>query len=530
MKSSAVNLAANIFANSGDTLSQSITSAKENTVFASFMSRAGQGQNVGCGTQVKQNNDSRNSQDSVNTDNAAKPSQSKKADGVHNTEETKTDVKADKIQKPESAEKGQEPEEAQEMTEETMALLSGFVMEVQNLFMEKFQITEEEFANLMMELDIQVEDLMNPEALTDMVKTLGGAEDATAFLVNEELYTACREIIQQTAAIQENLLEQMNITPEDLEQMLGKFQAEQMAVAEEADLNESAIEPENLAEMGEIPEAGLENQEVQLSEKTEVRPEQKNGQEGNMEMLEEQNPELNVKNETEREADVDLEAEQKGDELSELKMTDEAEPVVMKETSNTKQESSKDSKDQPQHSMTDFVNQLREHTNMNVQTAGTEFLTSDVDYESIIRQISEQIRVHVTEDFSSMEMYLNPESLGKVEMHLLLKQGALSAQFSVENEQVKEAMESQMVQLQEDFDKQGLKVEMIEVTVKSHEFEQNLMQGEERNPQSGQEGSKTHRVLRFGLEELAEDADFLSDEELAEKIMKEDGTTLNYLA
>lgn len=494
MKSSAVNLAANIFANGTESLAKTAM-AEETAVFSTFMDRANQEQNVSVNTEVKAPEKAEVEQQETEVPEEMKD--------VKETEETATEQQetVKEVEKEEQAEglKANESEDGQDMTEEESLLLGNFVQEIQALFMEKFQITEEEFVNLMETMDIRFEDLTNPSVLTDMVKALGNAEDAMALLVDEELYANCMDIIKEVAAMQESLLEQMGITPEDLEQMLSKFWEQQNVVPE--DTLEEGLATGILDEVVDMPER---------ADQIPVDSADEEIQTGLHKLEDGQTVETTT-------ADSDI--------------VEEDSTISGKEISTNDREngSRNETNGQTNHGF-DFVNQLKENVNMNVQTLGTEFLASETDYETIIRQISEQIRIHVTEDISSMEMNLNPESLGKVVMQIELKQGALTAQFSVENEQVKEAMESQIAQLREDFDKQGLKVESIEVTVEAHEFEQNLMQGEGNGNQTQQENTKANRAFRSGLEELAEEADFLSDEELAEKMMKEDGTTLNYLA
>ena len=164
----------------------------------------------------------------------------------------------------------------------------------------------------------------------------------------------------------------------------------------------------------------------------------------------------------------------------------------------------------------------------------TAFTAYDGSYESIIRQVAEQVRVQVTADASTMEMQLNPESLGKLSLSVELKQGMLTAKFIVENEQVKEAIEGQAVMLREDLDKQGVKVEAIEVAVETHEFERNLEQGqqqsqaEEEARNAENERSRSRRNLNLDI--LEEEDELTEAEDLAAKIMKENGNTMDYFA
>ena len=150
----------------------------------------------------------------------------------------------------------------------------------------------------------------------------------------------------------------------------------------------------------------------------------------------------------------------------------------------------------------------------------------DADTEMILNQITDYMKSQITDGVSELEMQLHPESLGNLHIHLTAKEGALTAQFTAQNETVKAALETQMIQLKETFKEQGITVDAIEVTVESHRFDENFggnssnMQGEERQP-----GRQARRKLNLNL--LTED-DLTEEEKLAADMLKESGGTLDY--
>ena len=89
-----------------------------------------------------------------------------------------------------------------------------------------------------------------------------------------------------------------------------------------------------------------------------------------------------------------------------------------------------------------------------------------------------------------------------------------------------------MAALKENMNQQGLKVEAVEVTIASHEFEQNLeSQNQQQNPQadSGREGRSSRRFLH--ADQLEELAGTLSEEDsLAAKMMLEQGNRMDMTA
>jgi flagellar hook-length control protein FliK len=161
------------------------------------------------------------------------------------------------------------------------------------------------------------------------------------------------------------------------------------------------------------------------------------------------------------------------------------------------------------------------------------YVSYDGSYESIIRQVAEQIHVQISENSSSMEMQLNPENLGKLGLSVELRQGILTARFTAENEQVREAVESQAAVLREDLVRQGLKVEAIEVTVETHEFERNLEQGQQQSQaqeDAAREQNQKNARRNLNLDLLEEEEELTDAEDLAAKIMKENGNTMDYFA
>ncbi len=90
----------------------------------------------------------------------------------------------------------------------------------------------------------------------------------------------------------------------------------------------------------------------------------------------------------------------------------------------------------------------------------------------IISQLAEQIKINITPDHTSLEMMLNPESLGKISLGITSKNGVMTAELKVENQIAKEAIESQLITLKETIENQGIRVEAIEVTVSSFDFGQ----------------------------------------------------------
>lgn len=154
----------------------------------------------------------------------------------------------------------------------------------------------------------------------------------------------------------------------------------------------------------------------------------------------------------------------------------------------------------------------------------------DADTQDIMKQIMDYMKIQVEPDMSNLEMQLHPESLGTLQIHVASKGGNITAQFVTQNEAVKAALESQMIQLKESFAEQGVKVDAIEVTVQTHQFEQNLEQG--RGRQQEENGRRT-RTRRIQLDDTISMDDLVSmegEEQLAVEMMAANGNTVDYTA
>ena len=129
-----------------------------------------------------------------------------------------------------------------------------------------------------------------------------------------------------------------------------------------------------------------------------------------------------------------------------------------------------------------------------------------------------------------MEMQLNPENLGKIYLNISEKEGVIRAQLAAQNEVVKEALETQMVELRQNLNQQGIKVDAIEVTVATHEFEQNLDGQAKQEEQAGEQMEQNQKKARRSLN--LNDLDGLSglmseEEELVAKIMRDNGNQVD---
>ena len=180
--------------------------------------------------------------------------------------------------------------------------------------------------------------------------------------------------------------------------------------------------------------------------------------------------------------------------------------------------------------------QTQTMTNVGQMTDGmsTQQFSSYLSADSvqIMEQIVQRMRVTISDNISSMEMQMNPENLGKVYVNISSEDGIVNAQFRATNEVVKEALEAQLATLRENLNQAGVKVDAIEVTIASHEFERNLEQNNQNSDeQMNAQEEQTKKRRNLTVDSLDELTGMMTEEEtLVAQIMKDNGNSVDFIA
>lgn len=403
----------------------------------------------------------------------------------------------------ESAEKPADAVKAEGMTEEQSKALEEAGNEVVKEIAEELEVSPEEVEKAMEVLGLSVYELFDPSNLRQLVLELEGGVDATVLLTDENLFAKLQNIINMAADAKANLAGELGVDPKELQSLLEELQNNLKAselIGEENLAN--AVGSEQMAETAE-EEAPKITVEVKAGEETvRLSADEKGNVTGTVEVV----PSESEANVTKEHAG---EHGQKGNE-------------------NSQKES--EGRLQAGNLQMDALIQNR------VQTAEVSFEQTAAVFSEQTREIMDQImdymRIQLKPGMDQLEMQLHPESLGTVHIQLSSKGGEVTAQFQVQNETVKEAIESQIASLQESLKEQGIKVEAVQVTVENHGFESNLWQGQGREENASSQNNSRKTPRRINLNDLngtfGEDAD--EEELLAAKIMEANGNTVDYTA
>jgi len=378
-----------------------------------------------------------------------------------------------------------EPEEAgtelsEEDLEEAMAVLGTAAEELIQQIADTLGVDVAEVQSAMEELGMSSLDVLDQGKLGELFLAVSGAENSYALITNESLYGDYQDLMAQLTNVLQDASRELELDAGQLDGILEKLMA-------------------------------LEEQPV-------VSP-----------VMEEAQPDIRLEDlrNDEGKAAEDFEPQESGTQP----LTQEAVSGAAKENAaeNNAHEDggakhrSADKNGAESFSLPNPVNnQVVEGTE---QTSGSASAW-DVNTRDIMRQIMDYMRIQLRPETSDLEMQLHPANLGTLQIHVASKGGVVTANFITQNEMVKAALESQIIQLKENFEEQGIKVNAIEVTVEPHAFERNLDQGRGGNQE--QSATKKNRTRRINLNDPVSMENMEEEDALAADMMAADGSTVNY--
>ena len=177
----------------------------------------------------------------------------------------------------------------------------------------------------------------------------------------------------------------------------------------------------------------------------------------------------------------------------------------------------------------DFIQNLNQAVNDAVQVAKPESVRMQ-QMVDIVNQVVERIKVSIGTESTSMEMQLNPEHLGKLLLNVSSKNGVMTAVFSVQSEEAKAALESQMYTLRENLELRELKVDAVEVNVSDFDFSHSdqTMSGDQSKADNG-----NGKQMKFDFDDEASSEEMISNEEkeaVRKQVMRDNGSQIDFTA
>lgn len=396
-----------------------------------------------------------------------------------------------------------------------------FAKELQQEVKELLGVDDAQLEAAMKELGLTYQDLMDPVNLANLVMNLTGEEDQLGLLMNADF----QELMQNVEVLSKNLLQELGMTPQEAAEVFAQLEQNAAQITEEVpqQMQEVTDTQADVLKVQQTDDVQITEQKSQVTGLTETNAAATESVEsdGNVQNVEEPvSQEVRVENDQ-----TASQQEGQQEEAPENSMTTEDDASLLQQNDTTEKSIF------TEHTFQQTVQTIRTD---NITAAPTTAVPQNVMFNTldVIRQVSEFTRVMYQGDTTSMEMQLNPENLGKIYVQVTAKEGVVTAHLAVQNEIVKEALENQTIQLRENMNQQGIKVEAVEVTIASHEFERNLEQNQQGSAQDEQreQASKSPR-RNISMNQLDELSGLMSEEEmLVAKIMRDNGNSVDFTA
>lgn len=417
-------------------------------------------------------------------------------------------------------------QETESLDEEKIKDLAEEISEITNQIVDKikseFEVTDEEIEEAMEVLGLTIADFTKPAELRNLLMELTGTTDSIELLTNVELYDSVKEVTDFASNLFTEVAKDFSLSTEQLTEMINteSFEEALNEVNVSVKTNEAEAEAEVEAEAEIVSEvtvdkttdAALAFENSDKADANETKP-----------------VESNNSNESE---EVPIDTEKKAPDKIEKPESFTQSNLMNDEAMSERSENRKNFNFDNSNNQDLSLGQTGTVTNQTVNTVGdiVETVTSyttGTDTDNIMRQVTDYVKVHISEDVTKMEIELHPASLGTVNMQINSQNGQITAHLTVQNELVKSVLETQMIKLQETFDEQGTKVSAIEVTVAEYSLnsQSDNNYSEERNGRNYGSKKKGINLNEIGsLDELDE------EEQLEAKVMEMNGSSVNYTA
>lgn len=413
-------------------------------------------------------------------------------------------------------------QETESLDEEKIKDLAEEISEITNQIVDKikseFEVTDEEIEEAMEVLGLTIADLTKPAELRNLLMELTGTSDSIELLTNVELYDSVKEVTDFASNLFTEVAKDFSLSTEQLTEMINTESFEE--ALNEVDVSVTSNEAETEADAEVVSE-------VTVDKTTDAALAFENSDKAN---ANETKPvESNNSNESE---EVPIDTEKKAPDKIEKPESFTQSNLMNDEAMNERSENRKSFNFDSSKNQEFTFNQTQAVTNQTVNTVGdiVETVTSyttGADTDNIMRQVTDYVKVHISDDVTKMEIELHPASLGTVNMQINSQNGQITAHLTVQNELVKSVLETQMIKLQETFDEQGTKVSAIEVTVAEYSLNSQSDNNYSEEQNGRDYGSKKKGI---NLNEIGSLDELDEEEQLEAKVMEMNGSSVNYTA
>lgn len=392
------------------------------------------------------------------------------------------------------------------VTDEVRDVVEEAVQEVKEAVAEQLGISVEDLEQLMEELGISAVGLLDQSNVQPLVMAAVGETDELNLLTDGELYQTVQDLTQTVGELLQGVQTDLQVDDEGMTQIL-----QQMEMTEPEALQED-LWTDGETQKGPVvifEETG--SQEPMVTVQTEVS----------------QTAQIQTAEETERITTGEQ------DTVPENATAEEQPEIVIPENDREDKASTQGREGGENHMFSqNFAGQNTQVFGNDLIQTERSFPIETADTQRIMEQITEYIKIEAKPEMTEMELQLQPETLGTINVRLSSREGAVTAYFTAQNDMVRAAIETQLVQLKDSLNDQGIKVDAVEVTVASHEFERNLQQDRNGEEEGQYKESKRKGIRRIRLdgEESIQEMELSDEERITAEMMEQNGNTVDFTA
>ena len=419
----------------------------------------------------------------------------KKADSetdkaVNAKEQKKESITDDKV-KTEDSKKTQ-------ISEETENIISEKEIELQEEIAKILGIDVDEVKNVLEQLGVNVFELENPENLLSFLQEVFQAEvpsDLLAIDGIKDTMVQIKQMVEEKTTDFENLLNDLDLDFETLRQIKDNINESETPVLKE-DGSDIASDNEEVSSMEQnaVKQGAVKDSDVSFKEKKETNA---------LDYSETDN----IQTET---------------------------AAAVESSENTSMKNDFTGQNSFQNNM-NFENNGSNNNNTNglnavtfeninkalSQVAAKTQTMRNVNTADVINQIIDKFKVGIVkENVSEIRVTLKPDYLGDVALKIVSENGIVSAQFTAENQRVKEIIESNFNNLKNMLDEQGVQVSALSVSVGGEDSENERRKFEFEQSKSSK---RINNIINNSSDEEEEKIEYVDEGDVLQ-------TSVNYTA
>ncbi|GAB6098893.1 hypothetical protein JCM16358_07720 [Halanaerocella petrolearia] len=150
------------------------------------------------------------------------------------------------------------------------------------------------------------------------------------------------------------------------------------------------------------------------------------------------------------------------------------------------------------------VNNIKSDQAQATQKSSSTNFNTKLNFKNILQQITDKTNVFANKVGEKINLQLQPESLGKLQIQLGVKDGAMTAKILAESSNVKELLDGNLAKLKTALEQKGLQIEQIDLAVGDEGGELAQQQFGESRQQQFQFQQEEREEFDLSLEELEE--------------------------